>query len=182
MKTIPSEACKTTNIYISFEYTFQLLFHFNAKNNFAADSRKNYRTLDFYTINNNPLRSSQETHYVFHTKTSRLKLSIETIAVHCENHTEPTNTLCGQNVEFNMLKQVVHIEPLGLKMLNKKKISSVWEAYSQFEDTDKHLCYWNDSINVYYANNHCLTWKPNKTHKSILRSNIGLLTCKFGGS
>jgi hypothetical protein len=28
----------------------------------------------------------------------------ETIAVYCENHTEPTNTLCGQNAEFECVK------------------------------------------------------------------------------
>jgi hypothetical protein len=31
----------------------------------------------------------------------------EIIAVYCENHTEHTNTLCGKNIEFIMLKQVV---------------------------------------------------------------------------
>jgi hypothetical protein len=35
----------------------------------------------------------------------------ETVAVYCENRTEHTNRLCGQNVEIctSMLKQVVHI-------------------------------------------------------------------------
>jgi hypothetical protein len=33
----------------------------------------------------------------------------EIIAVYCENHNEHVNTLCGQNAEFLMLKQVVHI-------------------------------------------------------------------------
>jgi hypothetical protein len=33
----------------------------------------------------------------------------ETAAVYCENHMEHTDTLCGQNVEFRMLQQVVHI-------------------------------------------------------------------------
>jgi hypothetical protein len=28
----------------------------------------------------------------------------ETIAVYCENHSEHTDTLCGQNVEFSTLK------------------------------------------------------------------------------
>jgi hypothetical protein len=32
--------------------------------------------------------------------TSRLMLFRETVAVYCENHTEHTNTLCGQNAEF----------------------------------------------------------------------------------
>jgi hypothetical protein len=30
----------------------------------------------------------------------------ETVAVYGENHTEHTNTLCGQSAEFNMLKQL----------------------------------------------------------------------------
>jgi hypothetical protein len=35
----------------------------------------------------------------------------ETVAVYCENHTEHTDTLRGQNAEFFflILKQVVHI-------------------------------------------------------------------------
>jgi hypothetical protein len=28
----------------------------------------------------------------------------ETVAVYCENHTEHTNTLCGQNAEFQYVK------------------------------------------------------------------------------
>jgi hypothetical protein len=31
----------------------------------------------------------------------------ETVAVYCENHTKLSNTLCGQNVQFIVLKQVV---------------------------------------------------------------------------
>jgi hypothetical protein len=38
----------------------------------------------------------------------------ETVAVYCENHTEHTNTLRGQNAEFCMLKEVVHIETTRL--------------------------------------------------------------------
>jgi hypothetical protein len=29
----------------------------------------------------------------------------ETVAVYCENHTEHTDTLCGQNVEFPYVKE-----------------------------------------------------------------------------
>jgi hypothetical protein len=42
----------------------------------------------------------------------------ETVAVYCENHTEHTNTLCGQNAEFYVLKQAVHIVTAGLYMVN----------------------------------------------------------------
>jgi predicted Zn-dependent protease with MMP-like domain len=46
-------------------------------------------------------------HYVTATKPNRLMLFRETVAVCCENHTEHTNTLCGQNVEFcNMYNSV----------------------------------------------------------------------------
>jgi hypothetical protein len=39
----------------------------------------------------------------------------ETVAVYCENHTEHTDTLCGQNAGFlNMLKQVVYGVTTGL--------------------------------------------------------------------
>jgi hypothetical protein len=44
--------------------------------------------------------TSQETYYVSTKKTNRLMLFGETFAVYCENHTEHTDTLCGQNVEF----------------------------------------------------------------------------------
>jgi flagellar basal body-associated protein FliL len=47
------------------------------------------------------VRASQETHYVFATKPNRLMMFREIIAVYCENHTEHTNTLCGQNAEFS---------------------------------------------------------------------------------
>jgi hypothetical protein len=38
----------------------------------------------------------------------------ETVAVYCENHTEHTDTLCGQNAEFLMLEQVAHILTTGI--------------------------------------------------------------------
>jgi hypothetical protein len=31
-------------------------------------------------------------------------LFVETVAVYCENHTEHTDTLCGQNAEFWCVK------------------------------------------------------------------------------
>jgi hypothetical protein len=39
----------------------------------------------------------------------------ETVAVCCENHKEYTNTLCGQNAEFSMLKRVVYSDHWGFK-------------------------------------------------------------------
>jgi hypothetical protein len=41
----------------------------------------------------------------------------ETVAVYCENHTEHTDTLCVQNVEFLMLIHVVCIiTTVGLRV------------------------------------------------------------------
>jgi hypothetical protein len=48
----------------------------------------------------NPFRTSEETRYVSATKTNRLMLFREIVAVYCENRMEHTNTLCGQNAEF----------------------------------------------------------------------------------
>jgi hypothetical protein len=55
-------------------------------------------------IYKNSVRTSQETHYISTTKPNRLMLLGETVAVYCENHTEHTDTLCGQNAEFWCVK------------------------------------------------------------------------------
>jgi hypothetical protein len=52
----------------------------------------------------NVVRTSQETHYVSATRPNRLMLFRETVAVYCENHTEHTDTLCGQNAELYYVK------------------------------------------------------------------------------
>jgi hypothetical protein len=51
-------------------------------------------------MHKDPVRTSQETHYVSAAKPNRLMLFRETVAVYCENHTEHTNTVCEQNAEF----------------------------------------------------------------------------------
>jgi hypothetical protein len=53
------------------------------------------------------VRTSQETHHVSATETSRLMLFRETVAVYCENHTDHTDTLCGQNAEVLKVEHVV---------------------------------------------------------------------------
>jgi hypothetical protein len=52
----------------------------------------------------NPVRTSQETHYISSTETNRLMLFRETVAVCRENHVEHINTLCGQTAEFLNVK------------------------------------------------------------------------------
>jgi hypothetical protein len=49
-------------------------------------------------IYKNSVHTSQETHYVSVTETSRL-MPRKTVAVYCENHTEHINTLCGQKTQ-----------------------------------------------------------------------------------
>jgi hypothetical protein len=44
----------------------------------------------------------------------------ETVAVYCENHKEHTNTLCGQNAELLMLKEVVHMVTIRGYLKGKK--------------------------------------------------------------
>jgi hypothetical protein len=43
-------------------------------------------------------------HYVSATEPNRLMLFRETVAVYCENRTGHTNTLCGQNAEFQCVE------------------------------------------------------------------------------
>jgi hypothetical protein len=47
----------------------------------------------------NSIRTSQEAAYVSATKLNRLMLFGETVAVYCENHTEHTDTPCGQKTQ-----------------------------------------------------------------------------------
>jgi hypothetical protein len=49
-----------------------------------------------------PVRTSQETHYVSATKPNRLMLFRETVAVYCENHMEQTNKLCAQKLSLHL--------------------------------------------------------------------------------
>jgi hypothetical protein len=57
----------------------------------------------------NSVPTSQETYYVSATKPNRLMLFRETIAVYCENHTEQSNTLCGQNIRIQFVPHRKHI-------------------------------------------------------------------------
>jgi hypothetical protein len=56
------------------------------------------------------------------TTTNRLMLFGGKVAVYCDNHMERTDTLCGQNAEFLMLKHVVHIITTGLRLNEKKSV------------------------------------------------------------
>jgi hypothetical protein len=49
------------------------------------------------------VRASQETHCVSAANPNRLMLFGETVAVYCEDHRN-TDTLCGQNAEFQNVK------------------------------------------------------------------------------
>jgi hypothetical protein len=53
-------------------------------------------TMFFEILYKNPDRTSQETHYVPAIEPNRLMLLREAVAIYYENHTEHTDTLCGQ--------------------------------------------------------------------------------------
>jgi hypothetical protein len=59
-------------------------------------------------IYKNSVHTSQETHHISATKPNRLMLFRETVAVYCENHTEHTDTLCGQNAVYIRIQSVPH--------------------------------------------------------------------------
>jgi hypothetical protein len=67
---------------------------------FLTLSRLNY----LYIIYKNSYITSQETRYVSITKTHRLMLFREKIAVNCENHKKHTNTVCRQNAQLQYIK------------------------------------------------------------------------------
>jgi hypothetical protein len=68
---------------------------------------------DLQIIYKNSVRTSQKTHYVSARKPSRLKLFRETVYVYCENHTEHTNTLPNNKLEFTK----VQIPPYATSVL-----------------------------------------------------------------
>jgi hypothetical protein len=66
----------------------------------------------------NPVRTSQETHYVSTAKRNWLMLFGETIAVYCENHTEHIYTLCEQSGIFlNVIAGGANSDRCGLEVL-----------------------------------------------------------------
>jgi hypothetical protein len=75
---------------------------------FALGLKKTTENLEARSLSKlyiNPVRTSQETHYVSATKPNRLMLFRETVAVYCENLTEHTDAL-----EFWMLQEVTTLE------------------------------------------------------------------------
>jgi thioredoxin-related protein len=85
----------------------------------------------------NAVRTSQETHYVSATKPNRLMQFRETVAVYCcENHTEHTDTLCGQNA-VRTSEETYYIsatEPNRLMMF-RETVAVYCENYKGHTDT-----------------------------------------------
>jgi hypothetical protein len=78
-------------------------------------------------IYKNPIRTSQETHYVSATEPNRLMLFGETVAVYCETHMEHTNTLCGQNAEALYIRiQLVPHRKHITSPLRDQPVNAVW--------------------------------------------------------
>jgi hypothetical protein len=65
--------------------------------------------------------------YVSATKPNRLILFRETVAVYCANHTEHTNTLCGQNVQFyNMYTLSSYLKGNTCIRYKTQPVNAVW--------------------------------------------------------
>jgi hypothetical protein len=62
------------------------------------------------------VRTSQETHDFSATEPSRANAVNETIAVYCENHTEHSDIICGQDAGFYyILETVTYSDHIALK-------------------------------------------------------------------
>jgi hypothetical protein len=73
-------------------------------------------------LNSEAVPTTQKTHCVYITKTNRLMLFGETVAVYCVNHMEHTNTLCGQNAGLlNVKGGGAHSYHCGLKINFKSR-------------------------------------------------------------
>jgi hypothetical protein len=85
------------------------------------------------------VRTSQETDYVSATKPNRLMPFRETVAVYCGNHTEHTNTLCGQNVElFNVKADGAYSNHCVLNRLRDEKLQKLERCLSHRSQTLAH--------------------------------------------
>jgi hypothetical protein len=100
-----------TKLWVTFFFLSRsdLVRTVTASNVSPADNHKEY-----YRVQSVPHRK----HYISATKPNRLMLHRETVAVYYENHVEHTNRLCGQNLKFSMLKQVVYIVTADILRVN----------------------------------------------------------------
>jgi hypothetical protein len=85
----------------------------------------------------NSVRNSHGTHHFSAIKPNRLMLFRETVDVCCENHTEHTNTLCGQRTQSVSHRK--HItsplqRPTGL-MLFRETVTVYCENHTDHTDT-----------------------------------------------
>jgi hypothetical protein len=79
-----SRLCRADHVYLKYLMLQRRLSHL----------------LSIEIVYKDSVRTSQETYYVSDTKPKWLMLLREIVAVCCKNHTEHTNTRCGQNAEF----------------------------------------------------------------------------------
>jgi hypothetical protein len=90
----------------------------------------------FYNIYKNPVRISQEGHYFSTTEPSRLMLYGYKVAVYCENYTEHTDTLCGQNaVRTSQETQYVSATEPNRLMLFVERVIIYCENHTEHTDT-----------------------------------------------
>jgi hypothetical protein len=123
--------------------------------------------------------TSQGTHYVRATNPNRLMLLGKRITVYCENHTEHTDTLCGQNAEFVPHRKHITCKlqsPTDLCCLRKHSLfilrniqtqrNTVWtECRVCTSEELLRLRYKAQPVNYVWGNSLCLLWEPYLTHR-----------------
>jgi translation initiation factor IF-1 len=96
---------------------------------------KAQRYFSFTLLFKNSVRTSQETHHVSVTESSRLMLFRETVAVYCENHTEHINTLCGHLVRTSQQTHYVSATEPNRLMLFRETVAVYCENHTEHINT-----------------------------------------------
>jgi hypothetical protein len=110
-------------------WNIKISHHRLSHNTLNVAVKNSFNRLKTAFLLNNINKSSSyltKTHYTSATNINRLMLFNETVAVYCENHTKHTDTLCGQNAEFQHVKTGGIYGTHGLKMINNFKIYRKW--------------------------------------------------------
>jgi hypothetical protein len=97
---------RLTSTYSQCDPELATLSRFNHTFLFLHTRRSAFWSLQFNNLNIQSVPHRK--HYVSATEPNRLMLLRETVAVYCENHTEHTDTLCGQTAE------VFNVKPGGI--------------------------------------------------------------------
>jgi hypothetical protein len=85
-------------------------------------------------------------HYVSAPEPNRLMLFGETVAVYCENHTEHTETLCGQSVPHR--NHNVSATELNRLMLFGETVAVYFEDHTEHTESGQSVPHRNHNVSV----------------------------------